>query len=149
MPHMHVISHGIDLVEVARIARMLDEHGDRFIARCFTDGERGYAESVARRRAERYAVRFAAKEAVFKALGTGWRSGISWRDVEVVRGPAGEPSIRLSGRCSTLAAAMGVHRWLVSLTHVSSHAAASVIAAGPVGPVASAHGCQEDPAGPL
>ena len=125
---MTVLAHGVDLVEVARIAAMLDEHGERFRERVYTPGEQKYAE--AGRRAERYAARFAAKEAVFKALGTGWRSGIAWTDVEIVNEPSGRPTLLLRGRCAELAAELGVRRWLVSLSHTQNDAMASVIAVG-------------------
>ena len=125
---MQVIGHGIDLVEVERIGRMLSEHGDRFRERCFTVAEQEYAESGIKRRNERYAARFAAKEAVLKALGTGWRSGIAWTDIEIVIQPSGKPDIRLAGRCAQIAGEMGIEAWQVSLTHTGGFAAASVLA---------------------
>lgn len=112
-----VIGHGVDLVDIDRIAEMLERHGDRFTERCFTPGERAYADAGRRRRAERYAARFACKEAVLKALGTGWRDGISWTDVAVVHEPSGRPAVELSGRCRELARASGWQRCLVSLSH--------------------------------
>lgn len=127
---MQIIAHGVDVVDIPRIEAMLDEHGDRFVERCFTDGERAYAESGSRRRPERYAVRFACKEAVMKALGTGWRSGISWRDIEVVRAPSGQPHVALDGHCAELARDMKIQRWVVSLSHAGTSAVASVIACG-------------------
>ena len=127
MRSMSVIAHGIDIVEISRIAAMLEEHPERFVDRCFTEIEREYADAGDRRRAERYAVRFACKEAVFKALGTGWRTGISWRDVEVVREPSGQPRIRLTGRCAELAKDSGISTWLVSLSHTDTLACASII----------------------
>lgn len=123
---MNAVAHGIDAVEVARIAQMRAEHGDRFMARCFTAAEAAYAES-SRRRDEHLAARFAAKEAVLKALGTGWRSGIAWTDVEVVALPSGAPEIRLGGRAAEIAAEQRIDRWLVSLTHTEQMALASVI----------------------
>jgi holo-[acyl-carrier protein] synthase len=127
---MPIIGHGIDLVEIARIGRMLAEHGEPFIERCFTPEERGYCESGPKRRDERYAARLACKEAVFKALGTGWTDGIGWRDVEIVRQPSGRPMLRLHGRCAEVAAGMGIRRWHVSLSHTDSHAIASVVGEG-------------------
>lgn len=123
---MNAIAHGIDIIEVARIARMRAEHGDHFMARCFTPGEAAYAEP-SRRRDEHLAARFAAKEAVFKALGTGWRSGIAWTDVEVVSLASGAPEIRLHGRAAQIGAERGIDRWLVSLSHTAEVATASVI----------------------
>lgn len=127
---MQIIAHGVDIVDIPRIAAMLEQHGERFLERCFTEGERAYAESASRRRPERYAVRFACKEAVLKALGTGWRSGISWRDIEVRRAPSGEPHLALEGQCAELAASMRIRRWVVSLSHAGPSALASVIACG-------------------
>lgn len=118
--------HGIDLVEVSRIAQLLDEHPDRFVARCFTEGERRYAEA-SKRRAEHFAARFAAKEAVLKALGTGLTRGISWTDIEVTRDHAGAPGILLHGPAAEHAARLGIRRWLISLSHAGSFAMASVI----------------------
>lgn len=125
---MKIIGHGIDLVEIARIARMMREHGQSFLERCFTEAERGYCMEGPKRRDERLAARFAAKEAVLKALGTGWRDGISWRDVEVTREPSGMPGVRLTGRAFQIAAELGVTRCHLSLTHTESHAMASVLA---------------------
>ncbi len=128
MPAMLIIGHGIDIVEVARIRQMLDEHGERFIDRCFTDVERAYCERGGGRRPERYAVRFACKEAVFKTLGTGWRDGISWRDVGVIHEPSGRPRLAIRGRCADIAADLGIGEWHISLSHAPSLAIASVIA---------------------
>jgi len=127
---VHVIQHGIDIVEIRRIERILDQHGERFPQRCFTDDERAYGDAGGRRRAERYAARFATKEATLKALGTGWRSGISWLDIEVVREPSGRPLLRLSGRCAELAEQAGLRHWRLSLSHTDRVAVASVIAYG-------------------
>ncbi len=131
---MSVIGHGIDLVETRRIAAMLEEHGERFKQRCFTEAEQGYAEEGKKRRAERYAARFACKEAVLKALGTGLRDGIAWTDIEVVREPSGRPRVELSGRCEEVARELGIRRWVVSLSHAGDedggYASASVICCG-------------------
>jgi holo-[acyl-carrier protein] synthase len=124
---MPVIAHGVDLVEIARIEAMLSEHGRRFVERCFTDGEQRYADASRRLRAQRYAARFACKEAVLKALGTGWRDGISWRDMEVIREPSGSPRLVLTGRCAELAAQLDISRWNVTLSHTPLCAMASVI----------------------
>jgi holo-[acyl-carrier protein] synthase len=127
---MHILAHGVDLVEVPRIAAMLEEHGRRFVDRCFTEAEQSYADSASRARPERYAVRFACKEAVFKALGTGWRGGLRWRDIEVRRLPLGQPQLVLSGRCAELAEEMNIRTWHVSLSHTGPNALASVIGCG-------------------
>jgi len=124
---MAVIGHGVDLVEVRRIAEMIERHGERFLDRCFTENERRYAES-SRRRDEHLAARFAAKEAVLKALGAGWRNGITWTDVEVTVKPSGEPRVRLSGQAGRIAADLGAEQWRLSLSHTGGFALASVIA---------------------
>ena len=127
---MPIVGHGVDLVEVARIAALLDEHGPRFVRRCFTEAEQAYAESGRRRRAERYAARFAGKEAVLKALGTGWRQGIAWRDIEVRRQPSGRPTLALTGGGAERADRLGIDHWHLSLSHAGGYAVASVIAWG-------------------
>lgn len=127
---MAILGHGIDLVMNKRIAALLDEHPERFVERCFTRGERDYCEAGAKRRIEHYAARFAAKEAVLKALGTGWVKGIAWTDVEVVRRPSGEPELRICGRAGEIAEEKGIVRWLISLSHTQEYAMASAIALG-------------------
>ena len=130
---MHEVSaairgHGVDLVEDARIARMVEDHGDRFLERIFTEGERTTAASADGWRIERLAARFAAKEAVLKALGTGWRGGIEWTDVEVVREPSGRPSVELHGEAAAVATRLGIGGWHLSLSHAGGFSIASVIA---------------------
>ncbi len=126
-----VIAHGVDLVEVERIKRSLEEHGKRFVERCFTKNEAEYCQSARTPRdVERFAARFAAKEAALKSLGTGWADGIAWTDVEVVLAPSGAPSVRLAGRAQELAQELGIAEMLISLSHTGTHAMASVIAVG-------------------
>jgi holo-[acyl-carrier protein] synthase len=125
-----VIAHGVDLVEVARIERMLGDHGERFLDRVFTAGEREYAAKSRLRQAEHLAGRFAIKEAVLKALGTGWSGGIAWTDIEVVRSAAGAPGVVLSGEAAAVAKRLGVTGWLVSISHTEVMAMGSVIALG-------------------
>ena len=130
---MSVLSHGIDLVEIARIARMLADHPDRFVERCFTAAERAYCDRSTQRRAEHYAARFAAKEAVLKALGTGWAGGIAWTDIEVTRAETGAPGIALTGEAARIADALGIRAWVISISHAGGpvgYAMASVIALG-------------------
>jgi holo-[acyl-carrier protein] synthase len=123
---MRIIGHGIDLVETARVARLLDEHGERFLSRCFTAGEREYAHDK-RRQIEHLAGRFAAKEAILKVLGTGWSGGIAWTDVEVRREDTGKPVVLLHGCCDQVARELGIDQWWVSISHISTHAMASAI----------------------
>lgn len=126
---MRIIGHGIDAVEVSRIAELLDKHDDRFLTRVYTEDEIAYA-AKAKRRNEHLAARFAAKEAAMKALGTGWSQGIQWTDVEVTFQPSGQPTITLHAKAEEVAKEMGVANWWLSLTHTDSLAIASAIAAG-------------------
>ena len=127
---MRIIGHGVDVVQITRIEAMLAEHGERFIQRCFTSDEQAYAEAGNKLRVERYAARFAAKEAVLKALGTGWSQGTSWRDIGVIRTPNGQPGLVLTGRCAELASELQITQWHISLSHTADLALASVIACG-------------------
>ncbi|MDG2424401.1 MAG: holo-ACP synthase [Phycisphaerales bacterium] len=122
------LAHGVDLVPVARIEQMLAAHGDRFLSRVFTEGERAYAERTVRGRAERYAARFAAKEAVLKALGTGLSGGITWQDIDVGRSQAGGPLVNVSGVAAKRAGELGLSQWRLSLSHAGGLAIASVVA---------------------
>ena len=121
-----VIGHGIDVVEIPRLARVLRDHGDRFLDRIFTTVEREYCIGK-KRELEHLAGRFAAKEAVLKVLGTGWIGRISWQDIEVTNNAAGQPSIRLTGECERIAAELRIRRIVVSISHTQSWAAASAI----------------------
>lgn len=131
---MRIVGHGIDIVETARIARLLEEHGERFLSRCFTEAERAYAlggdEGGKRRQVEHLAGRFAAKEAIFKVLGTGWSGGVAWHEAEVVRQPGGAPTVALHGRTAEVAADLGIVQWLISISHIETHATASAIGVG-------------------
>lgn len=124
---MPILGHGIDIVETARIGRLVEEHGQRFLDRCFTAGEQRYAAANPKRFLEHLAGRFAAKEAVLKVLGTGWRGGISWTDIEVVKEPSGQPRIQLAGECARIATELGIGRWHLSISHIETHATASAI----------------------
>ena len=126
---MRILGHGVDMVETARIARMIDDHGEHFLARCFTESERGYAADK-KRMIEHFAGRFAAKEAILKVLGTGWRDGIAWTDAEVVREPSGRPIVRLHGKCREVAEQLGIDEWWISISHIETHAIASAIGVG-------------------
>ncbi len=125
-----ILVHGIDIIDVARVATMLDTHGQTFIDRCFTKTEQEAADvSSKEMRAQRFAARYAAKEAVLKALGTGLAGGINWVDVSVSR-EDGPPMVTLYGRAAEVAADQGICEWRLSLSHTSSMAMASVIGIG-------------------
>jgi len=121
-----IVGTGIDIAEVARIRQSIERFGERFLQRVFTAGEIRYCDSKANR-FERYAARFAAKEAAMKALGTGWNHGVRWRDCEVVRQPGGRPTIAFDGKAAEFAAKLGVKNAALSLTHTSEQAIAQVI----------------------
>ena len=124
---MPILGHGIDIVETARIRNMLDEHGRRFLDRVFTAAEQEYCARNQKRYIERLSGRFAAKEAVLKVLGTGWRGGIAWTDIDIRSEPSGQPVVILSGECLRIASEMGIERWHVSISHIETHATASAI----------------------
>ncbi len=121
-----ILGTGIDLIEIARIAELAHKHGDRFLKRVFTDGEIGYAMPKAARY-QHLAGRFAAKEAVFKALGTGWAQGVSWKLVEVCPSEGGAPQVVLSGGAAARLSEMGGRRVHVSITHTEGMAAATAV----------------------
>jgi holo-[acyl-carrier protein] synthase len=123
---MSVVAIGLDLVEVERIRALLAKHGERFQERTFTEQECGYCNASANA-ALHFAARFAAKEAVAKALGTGFAEGVNWRDIEVTRSASGVPGVLLHGGAAERAQMLGIHQWLLSLTHTASTAAASVV----------------------
>lgn len=127
---MRILGHGIDLVEIQRVAGMLEAHPERFLERCFSKSEAAYCQAGGRRRAEHFAARFAAKEAAAKALGTGFRGGVAFTDFEVLRDPSGRPSLRVSGEAERVARAAGIRDWCISLSHTDEHAMASVLAQG-------------------
>lgn len=121
-----IIGLGLDVAEIDRIGAAIERHGAAFIERLFTTREIAYCESH-KNRFERYAARFAAKEAAMKALGTGWRHGIRWRDIEVIHDPSGKPSLRLEGVARQFADRMGVRNIALTITHSGNLALAEVI----------------------
>ncbi len=125
---MHVIGIGIDLIEVPRIARLVDEHGAHFLDRVFTPAEQDYANASPVQRAQRLAARFAAKEAALKALCMGLRQGISWTDIECTHRADGSPMLHVHAKAADIAQSLGIDMWLVSLTHIQQMAAATVTA---------------------
>jgi holo-[acyl-carrier protein] synthase len=121
-----IVGTGIDISEVPRIAESIQRFGDRFLRRIFTEGEIKYCESKANR-SERYAARFAAKEAAMKALGTGWSRGVRWRDIEVSRQPGSRPTIKFHGKAAEFAAKLNATNVALSLSHTPQQAIAQVI----------------------
>lgn len=123
---MAIIAQGIDLIECERIRAIWDRHGDRFLDRLLTPAEvariRRYKNPV-----PSVAGRFAAKEAILKVLGTGWRGKIAWRDMEIINDDNGEPHVTLTDECKRIADLRGITRILVSITHTENYAAASAI----------------------
>lgn len=121
-----IVGTGVDLTEVPRIAASIERFGERFLNRIFTEAERRYCDSK-QNRTERYAARFAAKEAGMKAIGTGLRFGITWHDVEVTREPGGRPTVAFHGKAAEFAQRLGVKRVSLSLSHTETMAIAHVI----------------------
>lgn len=125
---MKLIGHGIDIIELAQVAASLRSSPDDFLQATFTDGERELAGEQAEW-VGYYGGRLVAKEAVVKALGTGFAGEVAWTDVEIIRLPTGQPEVRLTGGARAVAASRGVTRWLLSISHSNSFAVASAIAA--------------------
>jgi holo-[acyl-carrier protein] synthase len=129
MPHRFcqvIVGTGVDIVEVGRVGAAIERFGPRFLQRIFTPAEIRYCDSK-KNRAERYAARFAAKEAAFKALGTGWNQGVAWREVEVGHAPGGRPILSFTGRAARHAEHLGMKRASLSLSHTKEQALAQVI----------------------
>ena len=126
---MSVLGHGVDVVECPRISLLLEHHGDRFLKRVFTPHELAYCRKH-KETTQHLAGRFAAKEAVLKALGTGMRGRMKWTDVQIANDDLGKPEIVLSGESALVAERMGVAQVLVSISHTREHAVASAIALG-------------------
>ncbi len=125
-----VLGHGIDLCGVERIRRMVDHHGDHFLERTYTEAEVAYARRRKKGFEETLAGRFAAKEAVMKALGTGWRQGVEFRGIEILNEPSGKPYVVLHGTTAEKARELGVTSWHVTITHTEELAIAAAIAEG-------------------
>lgn len=121
-----IVGLGMDIAEIDRIEAAIVRHGEAFIKRLYTAGETEYCERF-NNRYERYAARFAAKEATMKALGTGWGRGIRWRDIEVTREENGKPTLRMMGVAGELAERMGVRHISLTITHSGNLALAQVI----------------------
>ena len=127
-----IVSVGVDLAEVERIRKALEDPriGQRFRDRVFTPKEIQYCEKKRRGRYESYAGRFAAKEAVMKALGRGWGAKVAWLDIEVARATSGKPEIVLHDKTARLTEQLGIRRWVLSITHTAEHGLAYVVAEG-------------------
>lgn len=121
-----IVGTGVDISEPERIQQAVERYGRRFLERIFTPAEIAYCERK-RNKWERYAARFAAKEAAFKALGTGWRRGVRWRDVEVANLPGGKPTLNLHGQARAFADQQGVRNISLSMTHTGQFVLAQVI----------------------
>ncbi len=132
-PMLHIASEdevivglGVDIAEIDRVEKAIMRHERAFLERVFTPGEIQYCERH-KNKFERYAARFAAKEAAMKALGTGWRRGVRWRDIEVKNEPSGKPALHLHGKAGEHATRLGANRFVVSITHSGNLAFAQVI----------------------
>ena len=121
-----IVGTGIDIAEVARIAASINRFGRRFLQRVFTPEVIRYCEAKANK-VERYAARFAAKEAAMKAIGTGWNRGVTWQDVEVRRAPGSRPTIVFHNKAGEFFKALGATRAHLSITHTADSAMAQVI----------------------
>lgn len=128
---MNVIGIGTDIVEIVRIAEMIERHGELFLGRVFTPHEIQYC-SERKATTQHYAGRWAAKEAVMKTLGTGWSRGISWCDIEVRNQIGGRPYLALSGGALETSRCLGIEQILISISHCRCHAIAYALALGPV-----------------
>lgn len=126
---MRIIGHGIDIVECERIEKIRADHGQRFLTRIFTAAELDYCLDC-KTPGVRLSGRFAAKEAIMKMLGTGWRGGIAWTDIEILPDGMGKPHVRLSGCCAAEADKLGMSEVLISISHTGRYATASAIGVG-------------------
>ncbi len=124
-----IVGSGVDLSEVPRIRASIERYGDRFVKRIYTPAEIAYVERKANR-FERYAARFAAKEAGMKAIGTGWRLGVRWQDFEVANLPSGKPTLKLHGVAARIAEQLGVRNIALSMTHTAELGMAQVLLEG-------------------
>lgn len=127
---MRTIACGVDLVLCSRIERVWQQHGAAFLQRVYTHAEASYCQDC-KTPVQRLAGRWAAKEAVLKALGTGWRGGILWTDIETLPDGFGRPLTRVTGRTAELSHRAGVEQYLVSISHAGEYACAMAVALGP------------------
>lgn len=127
----HIIGIGTDITECGRVARMLDKHGDHFIKRVYTDAEIAYCEER-KQRVEHYTGRWCAKEAILKAIGTGWIRGIAWRDIEILNEPSGKPVVKVRGGVRDIIEEKEIGEIQITISHCKTHAVAYAIATGRV-----------------
>ena len=126
---MNILGLGTDIIECLRIAKMIEKHGELFLNRVYTRGEIAYCSSR-KGATQSYAGRWAVKEAVLKAMGTGWSRGIRWKDIEVVTDLTGKPRVEIRGVAKEICEELGISDVLISLSHCRSHATATAIAVG-------------------
>jgi holo-[acyl-carrier protein] synthase len=124
-----IVGIGTDIMECLRIARMIERHGELFINRVYTPEEIKYCQSR-RQATQHFTGRWAAKEAILKALGTGWRRGISWRDMEIRNDLGGRPVVAVRGGVKEVVQQRGITKLLVSISHCRTHATAYAVAVG-------------------
>ena len=124
---MGIVAHGIDLVDCPRIEQMIQRHGERFVNRVFTAAEQAYARAN-KNEIEKLSGRFAAKEAVLKLIGTGWRGKIAWTDIEIINNASGQPGVTIGGEVKRIADELGIEQISVSITHTANFAIASAVA---------------------
>lgn len=126
---MRLVGVGTDIVEIERVEQMLEKHGDFYRRRVFTPNEEEYC-SKGRKSAERYAARWAVKEAVMKALGTGWTKEVNWTEIETTHDAAGKPVLTLLGSAKAYAETLGISEWQITLSHCDRYAVAFAVAVG-------------------
>ncbi|MDR1959905.1 MAG: holo-ACP synthase [Planctomycetaceae bacterium] len=126
---MQTIGIGTDITECGRVERMLKRHGEMFTARVFTSKEIDYCDNR-KQAVQHYTGRWAGKEAVLKALGTGWIAGISWKDIEILNEAGGKPRVQLTGGALKVSRELGIDEILISISHCHSHAVAFAVAVG-------------------
>ena len=125
----NILGIGTDITECLRIARMIERHGELFVNRVYTPGEIRYCQNR-KQSTQHFAGRWAAKEAILKALGIGWRRGVAWRDVEVRNDPSGQPIVAVGGQVKEVVERLGVAQILITISHCRTHAVAYAIAMG-------------------
>ena len=122
-----ILGLGTDIIEVVRIGKMIERHGETFLQRVYTAGEIRYCQDR-KEYTQHYAGRWAAKEAVMKTLGTGWSNGVGWQDIEVTVGSAGRPVIAIHGGAKVVADRLGIREILITISHCRAYATATAVA---------------------